>query len=261
MDQWNEILGLLAVLQAGDRELDPVELAAEAGQEVEELEVVLGELSASGLCLEFEDEGEPVVPFVTDAGHQWLGGYRPSRDALAFLPGFVDDLRAREALVAATRTLSGEFEAELAAGTGVEYVRQILPAGFASAVDAPLAVRLYGAMAAITARLGGERPAACVAEELMAVAIIAEATSTLEDDVALDRLSEQELRDAVDATRGIFELFEDDDVLMLFEMKEPGDAAVSGHGAKNAQLGVADHRVEAWFDAFGGQSKLGHLSG
>lgn len=43
----------------------------------------------------------------------------------------------------------------------------------------------------------------------MAVAILAEATSALEDDAGLDRLSEQELHDAVDATRGILELEDD----------------------------------------------------
>lgn len=208
----------------------------------------------TGSSIENDGFGRPQCD---DAGHQWLGGYRPSRDALAFLPNYLDDLRAREALVAATRTLSGEFEDEPAAGTGVKSCARSCPPG--SPRRSTLAWR-----SACTARWqrgwGTSGQAACVAEELMAVAIIAEATSTLEDDAPLDRLSEQEVQDAVDATRGIFELFEDDDVLMLFDIKEPADAAVSGHGDKNAQLGVADQRVEAWFDAFGGQTTLGHLS-
>jgi hypothetical protein len=39
-----------------------------------------------------------------------------------------------------------------------------------------------------------------------------------------------------------FELFEDDDVLNMFDMTEPADAALAGHDPINHQLGVADQR-------------------
>jgi hypothetical protein len=56
-----------------------------------------------------------------------------------------------------------------------------------------------------------------------------------------------------------FELFEDDDVLNMFEMAEPADAALAGHDPINQQLGVADQRVQSWFHAFGGTAPTGYL--
>jgi hypothetical protein len=72
--------------------------------------------------------------------------------------------------------------------------------------------------------------------------------------------------DAVDARaataelRSLFELFEDDDVLELFEMKEPADAALAFRSPISRQLGIADQRIEAWFTPFGGFPTTGHLS-
>jgi hypothetical protein len=64
---------------------------------------------------------------------------------------------------------------------------------------------------------------------------------------------------ASDELRSLFELFEDDDVLTMFEMAEPADAAVAGHDPINQQLGVADQRVQSWFRAFGGTAPTGYL--
>jgi hypothetical protein len=58
---------------------------------------------------------------------------------------------------------------------------------------------------------------------------------------------------------GLFELFEDDDVLDLFDMAEPADAAMAGHDPINRQLGVVDQRLEAWFDPFGSAAPTGYL--
>ena len=64
---------------------------------------------------------------------------------------------------------------------------------------------------------------------------------------------------ASDELRSLFELFEDDDVLTMFEMAEPADAAVPGHDPISQQLGVADQRVQSWFRAFGGTAPTGYL--
>jgi hypothetical protein len=66
-------------------------------------------------------------------------------------------------------------------------------------------------------------------------------------------------RAASEELGGLFELFQDDDVLNMFDMVEPADAALAGDNPVNQQLGVVDQRVESWFDAFGWASPTGHL--
>jgi hypothetical protein len=66
-------------------------------------------------------------------------------------------------------------------------------------------------------------------------------------------------RSATEALRGLFELFEDDDVLELFAMREPADAAVAGESARNRQLGTVDQRIEAWFEPFAWAAPTGYL--
>jgi hypothetical protein len=114
-------------------------------------------------------------------------------------------------------------------------------------------------MSALMVRLGNGDPAGCVAEEIVAVSLLTE-------DEALLRERDQELGDeavehAVGELRGLFELFQDDDVLRMFEMVEPADAALGGQDPVNVAMGVADQRIEAWFDPFGGIAATGHLSG
>ena len=64
---------------------------------------------------------------------------------------------------------------------------------------------------------------------------------------------------ASEELRGLFDLFQDDDVLKMFDMVEPADAALAGHDPLNQQLGVADQRVESWFDPFSWTSPTGYL--
>jgi hypothetical protein len=75
-------------------------------------------------------------------------------------------------------------------------------------------------------------------------------------------LGELERDDAIEAThelQALFELFQDDDVLRMFEMEEPSDAAVALHTEAGCQLGVADQRLEAWFRPFGWAAPTGFL--
>lgn len=53
---------------------------------------------------------------------------------------------------------------------------------------------------------------------------------------------------SIQALQGVFEICQDDDVLDLYDMEEPADAAVHGHDQISRQMGKADMRAEAWFD-------------
>jgi hypothetical protein len=94
---------------------------------------------------------------------------------------------------------------------------------------------------------------------MLAVSLLQEAEALLRD--REQELGEDEVDHAVGELRGIFELFQDDDVLQMFKMVEPADAAVAGEDPVNVAMGVADQRVAAWFDAFGGTVTSGHLTG
>jgi hypothetical protein len=133
---------------------------------------------------------------------------------------------------------------------------RIVPSAFSAAVDMRLATRLYAAASALCVRLSDGRPAGCVAEEIVAVALMQEAEALLE---LHEDLPEEDAKRAAGELRGLFELFQDDDVLNLFEMADPGDAAVAGHDPINREMGVADQRVEAWFEPFGWATAAGHL--
>ena len=74
-----------------------------------------------------------------------------------------------------------------------------------------------------------------------------------------DALGQEAATHASSEMSGMFELFQDDDVLNMFEMTDPADAAMAGHDPINHQMGVADQRVEAWFQPFGGTVPAGHL--
>ena len=91
------------------------------------------------------------------------------------------------------------------------------------------------------------------------MALLEEANAQLGMGVEKGDISEEEAEHARGELRGLFELFEDDDVLDLFEMSEPADAALAGHDPIKQQLGVVDQRIEAWFQPFGGIALTGYL--
>jgi hypothetical protein len=126
-------------------------------------------------------------------------------------------------------------------------------------VDEQLALNLLAAAVALMARLSCGDAAGCLAEEIIAVALLNEAEVWLEMQVDKGELEREDAQAAAGRLHGIFELFEDDDVLDLFRMEEPADAAVAGHSWINQQAGVVDQRVEAWFQPFGGVTATGYL--
>jgi hypothetical protein len=114
-----------------------------------------------------------------------------------------------------------------------------------------LALDLYAAAVALMARLSAGGAAGCLAEEILAVELLRNAEGILQAGGH---------EDSAEELFAIFDLFGDDDVLQLFEMKEPSDAAVAGHDDTALQLGVVDQRPEAWFSPFGDVALTGYLT-
>jgi hypothetical protein len=253
---------LLQAVGMSDAAAEPLDLRAVAHDLARSAHAVEQEyelLDATGLVLPAPEAALP--PRLLRAGRQYLASNgNVSTAVLRFLPHTVDDLVARQALLDAGTMLVDEFHAALLNGDGVGHARELVPPAFADAVTPGVALDLFAAAVALMVRLSDDRPAGCVAEEILAVTLINEATAWIELARDADRLDGEAAHVAVATLHGLFELFEDDDVLNLFDMREPADAAVQGHSDHNRQLGVADQRVEAWFTPFGGVAPTGYLS-
>jgi hypothetical protein len=260
-DRLAPVLNAVGMAAAEDKPLDVDRLARDLDERPVHLKHLLVELDERLGLIELAPEDESDAPsLLTRAGSQYLSrkGQVPD-EVLEFLPGVVDDLQARQALLVAGTVLVDEFHHQVAQGNAASHAGDLVPVAFAGAVDDQLAVNLFAAAVALLARLSCGRPAGCLAEEIMAVALIEQATFWLEGEAEDGDLSEEDLALAQESLRGIFELFEDDDVLDLFDMEEPADAAVAGHSLINRQAGVVDQRLEAWFRPFGGVPGTGHL--
>jgi hypothetical protein len=253
------LLEAVGMAEASGEAVDVAGLADELDASASMIESELEQLHTLGLCVTGMEDGPS--PMLLRSGRQFLvrRGVVDS-DVLRFLPRFIDDLDAREALLAAGTVLVDEFRSALLDGRGMEHARALVPAAFATAIDERLALDLYAAAVALMARLSDGAPAGCVAEEIAAVVLIEEARMWLEDRAASGRLDEKAAEAASDELPILFELFDGDDVLDLFVMEEPADAALAGHDPLNRRLGVVDQRIEAWFDAFNGTASTGYLA-
>jgi hypothetical protein len=160
----------------------------------------------------------------------------------------VDDPLAQGALKRAAIQILEELDEafhEVQHGTPVgdtNFVQEYLPAGFVPAYDERFLDCFRTCLVVVGYKLAQDpaiRPG-CLAEELALEVIRRLAADLLEE----SQTGEPSIR----ALRGIFEICEDDDVLDLYEMEEPADAAVHGHDPISRQMGKADMRVEAWFN-------------
>ena len=232
--------------------LDPGEVAAAHGQDKERIARAYDQLQRARLLHLGLDFGAP--PIVTRAGRQYVarrGAFEPP--AVAFLT-IVDDLDGRAALLRASSILLDEFRYHIAGGRAVEYAKQLVPEAFEQAVDEWLALKLLDAATALIMHLHNGRPAGCVAQEILAVELIELAKDDLDARAEAGELTPADSQRAgQEVAGGIFELFEDDDVLDMFEMREPGDAAVLRLDPVRQALGVADQRLESWFVPFAGR--------
>jgi len=243
---------------ARDERLDVDALASELDVAIGLLDDLLEEIDRCGLAL--VDREEHPAPMLLTAGSQYLAaGGVVDRDVLVSLARTLDDLHARRAVLIAGSLLVDAFRAAILAGDGVEHARMLVPPAFASAITDDHVLDLFAAAVALTTRLPRDEPPGCVAEEVMMVRLMEEASAVLDDEVDAGRLSRPEQDAACDELRGLFDLAQDDDVLDLFAMEEPGDAAVAGHDPLNRQLGIVDQRLEAWYQPFGWTVATGYL--
>lgn len=224
------------------------------------LSMVCDQIEHAGLVL-FAPAEEPELPSILKrAGEQYLAlKGQVDSDALFFLPYLVDDLYARQALIQAGSVLVDEFRHAIVRGDGAEHAAQLVPPAFSEAVDDRLAIDLFAAAVALMARLSCGEPAGCLAEEILAVGLLDRAELWLEMQHESGDLIHTDLRTAKGELRGVFELFQDDDVLDMFDMVEPADAAIAGHSRIHQEMGVVDQRLESWFRPFGGVVDTGHL--
>jgi len=250
------VLEAAGMAEAAGEPLDLHGLALELHASPEEAAEALHRSDGFGFVL----GGPGEVPVLTHAGRQFLRAGEPvPRAVLTFLSDTIDDLHARRALLVGGTVLVDEFRAALLAGRGVEHAREIVPPAFRGAVDERLALDLYAAAVALMARLSSDHPAGCVAEEILAVALLDEAEVVLDTAAAAGHLTRDEQAEAADALRALFDLFQDDDTLNLWDMAEPADAAVAGQSAYNQQADVVDQRVEAWLVPFGWTAPTGYV--
>jgi hypothetical protein len=258
-EQIGAVLAAVGIAEAAEEPLDVAALAAERGESPGVVGEIVATLRAHGLVLLSEEEPD-APPILTRAGSQYLDRRgRVEPDVLSFLPRYVDDLNARAALIEEGRILVDEFRAAILDGRLVDHARGLAPPAFAEAVDGRIALGLFAAAVALMARLSCGRAAGCTAEEIVAVSLIDDCAAWFERELDRGSIGAADVRPGLDAVRGVYSLFQDDDVLDLFEMEEPADAALAGHSSLNRMMGVVDQRLEAWFRPFGGVQATGHL--
>jgi hypothetical protein len=259
-DELAPLLNAIGMAEARDEPLDIGGLASELGRSHVNIEELVDQLNRMGLSFAPRDEPEE-TPSLMRAGVQYLEKKGDVEDeVLHFLPRVIDDLYARKALLHGGSVLVDEFRYQVLHDGAKSHAQSLVPAAFTEAVDDAMAINLYSAAVALMARLSCGYPAGCLAEEVLAVELIGNATFWIEMESEEGNLDSDATQPAIDALRGIFELFEDDDVLDLFEIEEPGDAALAGQSWINQQAGVVDQRVEAWFRPFGPVPETGYLN-
>lgn len=241
-----------------EKPIDLDQIAEATGVPRSDIERRLLAIESMGLFLIGSDFA--VDPLMTHVGRQVLDlDGEVKSELLSFLPIVFDDLHTREAFLNAGVVFIDEFSAALLGDDGTEFTREFVPQAFAAAIDEQSAVSFFAAASALLARLSCGTPAACVAEEIIAVRLQSETEFQLEIAKEIGKLSQDEFDHAVGQLDKLFELFQDDDVLRLFEMKEPADAAVQSGDSIASQLGVVDQRVSEWFKPFGWSISTGHL--
>ena len=260
---FDQVALVLEAVGMAEARSEPLDLARASGDSE------MNPRTVSRICREAEQIGLIVIdtdlpgepPILTHAGRQYLAQRgRVGDPSLFFLGEVIGDLYAREALMRAGTMLVDEFRTALLGGWIVEHAEELVPRAFRAGVDGRLAVDLFAACVALTARLSSGDAAGCLAEEVVAVELLRLARYLLDEHCEQGGLDAREARAAADALQGLFDLFGDDDVLLMFEMEEPADAALAGHSPVNQRLGRADQRLEAWFEPFTPAAPTGHLT-
>ncbi len=252
------VLQAIGVAEAAGEQLDLAELADALNATEYEIRARVEVIEGYGLA--HSGWGEVDEPFLRDSGRQYLRVKgQVDHDILRFLPAHIDDLNARRALLRGGSVLVDEFRYAIGRRDGPRFAREIAPPAFAPLIDERVALDLFAAAVALMARLSAGAAAGCVAEEIVAISLIARAEAWLDMEQSQREIEADEFAAAQAQLQGLFALFEDDDVLKLFGMQEPADAAVSRHDPIDVQLGVVDQRMEAWFRPFSEVPPTGYL--
>ncbi|HEY6775024.1 MAG TPA: hypothetical protein VI122_00770, partial [Thermoleophilaceae bacterium] len=123
-DKSEALLQAVGMAEAVDEPLDLDSLANELSTTVETIRFELDQLQGMGLISLIAEE-EP--PRLQHAGSQWLARRGEwSHDVLHFLPVYIDDLYARQALIHGGVVLVDVFRYQLLRGRGVEHAREQL---------------------------------------------------------------------------------------------------------------------------------------
>jgi hypothetical protein len=203
-----------------------------------------------GLCNIDEDDAtiylSPTAQQFVDQPEQF------DNNVLEFLPFYVDDLWGRRSLLFGGLTLIDAFREDLVKNKEPEemvWILNMLPDAFHPCLDRRLAVDLLAAASSLMTNLSRGLPAASLAEEICAVELISQAESFLELLEEEERIDRAQRLKAKPEFNGLFELFEDDDVLALWDIPTiPG------------QQGQLRRMADDWFRPFGGVIATGYLS-
>ena len=162
-------------------------LAAECGTTPFEMRAVAAYAQGAGLvCM--SARGAPWR--LTRAGRQFLGrGGSVDDSVLVFLPQTIDDLNARSALMRGGAALVAEFRDALLDGRLRHHAAKLVPGAFCGVIDELLALDLFTAAIALTARLEAEQPPACMAEQMLTAQLVGYAGAALDEAVASGSLS------------------------------------------------------------------------
>jgi hypothetical protein len=257
-DEVAPILEAVGMAEAKGEPFDFEQTSRDLGMTPKALRATCKEIESAWLIVSPDEPRGPT--FLTRAGRQYLAQLgQVDEDTLFFLAEVIGDLYAREALMRAGAALVDEYRNALLEGQGIDHAAELVPAAFAAAVDERLAVDLFAATVALMARLSSGEAAGCLAEEIVAVALLSEARGILDMRQETEEIGMDDATAAKSALQELFDLFGDSDVLLMFEMEEPADAALAGHSQVNRQMGSVDQRLEAWFEPFGTAAPTGHL--
>lgn len=202
-DELAPVLAAIGICGAREEELDRLALGKELDLAPIRVEELLQHVDRTGLAWVAPDEEPEFPPRLTRAGSQYLAMKgEVAGEVLRFLPSVVDDLHARRALIDSGAILVDEFRYAILAGRAAEHAAGLVPAAFAGAADEPLALNLFAAAVALMARLSCGVAAGCLAEEIMAVALLNEAAAWLELQVDRGELEAEEAEAASGHLRG-----------------------------------------------------------
>jgi hypothetical protein len=254
------VLNAVGISEAANRPLTLSDIAPQHGVDDQALDERLDLLERMGLVLRGPAPEDP--PLLLRAGRQYLAARgQVDKRTLRFMTTVFDDLNTRAAYLDASVALSKHFKEAVLDGRAEAFARELVPPAFSVAMTKIIALDLFQGTVVLLTRLSAGQPAACVAEEVVAIAILEQARRRLDELADEGQLDAADAEQASEELDSLFELFQDDDVLRLFDLVDPADAALAAQDPVGAELGVADQRLEEWFRPFWGLPPVAHLRG